>query len=530
MSKEQSIHYLTSLLKLFAVLATLTSCHSGARTVGEPASAANLSPAPLVAVRGEDTSGILVDIAGGEVLLRGVNVNSHGEYWQYLANRAPVFDFNNADMDVLAAQGFNFVRLIVTWSTVEPEPGVYDDAYLVKVDTTIRGLWSRGIYTLIDLHQDAWGPTLAAREGENCATGSVPANGWDGAPGWATLTAAATPRCAPAPDGEPNREGSPAVREAWIAFLNNAVGPGDVGLQDRYAAMLEHLAYTLGGLDGVMGYDIVNEPNAFQSDAEYRGLENLYRIATSGLRKGEARAGIAPRIIVFEPSGIWAHLPEGGTVEKFSDDPQLAYGPHIYQGSISSQPLNDDVISRIRTEAAGYGGVPVIIGEWGADLTTDSESTYEYFRKMIEYQDEEHWGAALWQYQTACGDPHVVKTPPEDIVGWGLRKLDCMTNEQLADWNHELLSVISRPALHVAPGTIAAFHWNPGARELVISGNRAADGNELVLFVPGPHRDLQYSSTGLGAAIVTAIYGGRRITAAAEGGSWSIKVAPKILK
>jgi len=50
--------------------------------------------------------------------------------------------------------GFNFVRLGVMWEAVETAPGVYNDTYLTEVDTLITKLGKKGIYTLVDAHQD----------------------------------------------------------------------------------------------------------------------------------------------------------------------------------------------------------------------------------------------------------------------------------------------------------------------------------------------------------------------------------------
>ena len=65
--------------------------------------------------------------------------------------------------------------------------------------------------TLIDLHQDAWGATLAARPGEVCGPGTSPAFGWDGAPGWATRVPDTQRRCIP---NGAQRELAPAVVNA----------------------------------------------------------------------------------------------------------------------------------------------------------------------------------------------------------------------------------------------------------------------------------------------------------------------------
>jgi len=42
------------------------------------------------------------------------------------------------------------------WEAVERSEGVYDDAYLGKVEALINKLGEAGIYTLVDAHQDVW--------------------------------------------------------------------------------------------------------------------------------------------------------------------------------------------------------------------------------------------------------------------------------------------------------------------------------------------------------------------------------------
>jgi hypothetical protein len=41
------------------------------------------------------------------------------------------------------------------WEAVETAPGVYNEAYLKEVDELVTKLGKKGIYTLIDSHQDA---------------------------------------------------------------------------------------------------------------------------------------------------------------------------------------------------------------------------------------------------------------------------------------------------------------------------------------------------------------------------------------
>ena len=94
----------------------------------------------------------IVDTAGRDVLLRGANVNSLGEYWQGVPALAPTVRVTDADWASMAAHGFSVVRLLVSWSRIEPERGVIDRRYLDRVDEHVRAADEHGIYTVIDMH------------------------------------------------------------------------------------------------------------------------------------------------------------------------------------------------------------------------------------------------------------------------------------------------------------------------------------------------------------------------------------------
>lgn len=244
-------------LILIATL-TLAACSSSEQTP-------NVVTGPLSALHAEldvDNGGRIVDAEGREVMLSGANINSLGEYWQFDPDMAPVFPFGEEDADRMASIGWNAVRLLITWSRVEPSPGEYDEAYLDEVETAVRLLESREIYTIIDLHQDAWDISLAAREDEDCGQEASPAIGWDGAPAWAALDKGA-PRCVPSNPLINTREFSPAVLQAFLSFWEDAEGPGGVGIQTRFHAMLSHVAARFAKFDSVLGYDPMNEPNAW---------------------------------------------------------------------------------------------------------------------------------------------------------------------------------------------------------------------------------------------------------------------------
>lgn len=104
---------------------------------------------------------IFVDANGRQVIFHGVNVvykvdpyiPSDGEFDSQNS-------LNDEDIANLKKWGMNFVRLGVMWEAVERSQGVYDDAYLDKVEVLINKLGEAGIYTLVDAHQDVFARTM----------------------------------------------------------------------------------------------------------------------------------------------------------------------------------------------------------------------------------------------------------------------------------------------------------------------------------------------------------------------------------
>ena len=119
--------------------------------------------------------------------------------------------FGDDDAAFLAAEGYNTVRVGVIYKAVEPSPGVYDDAYLARIASTVDTLGRHGIVSMLDFHQDLYNETF---QGE----------GW---PDWAVQD-----------DGLPHEPKSgfpanylvmPALQRAFDHFWNNDPGPGGVG-------------------------------------------------------------------------------------------------------------------------------------------------------------------------------------------------------------------------------------------------------------------------------------------------------------
>jgi endoglycosylceramidase len=502
---------------LALALCALAACSDAP---GTPSAGALRLPA-LHAEPDAVAGGRIVDAEGREVLLRGVNVNALAEYW---ASRdfPTVFPFTEEDAELIAGIGWNAVRLLLSWSRVEPAPGEYDEAYLDQAAAAVATLAARGVYTIVDLHQDAWGATLAARPDEACPAGQEPAFGWDGAPAWATLDGGA-PRCTIAG----LRETSPAVVAAWNAFWADAPGPGGVGIRTRYVRMLGHVAGRFAREDAVAGYDLMNEPNAF-TPAALAALADLHGDALAEIRAAERAAGGFAHLVVFEPSALWSAVGRGAPPD-FARDRDVVYGPHIYTGGFTGGPITREAFEVAREEAEIFGGAPVLSGEWGADPGRAGDLGDPYFLRHQELQDELRFGATLWTWRESCGDPHKAGDFRSGRIPevWGEFEVDCRTND-VTGLRTPLVEQLRRGWVRAAPGRLVALRWMHATGALEASGEDAPADGELLAFYPAARLGAPQLATGglTGVRTLAAPGGNLYVVARAEGGPWSLAARP----
>ena len=462
--------------------------------------------------------GRIVDTKGREVILRGVNVNSLGQYWQG-TSKPPTLPLEKKDPARIAAIGWNLVRLIVSWSRVEPRPGVINTAYLDRVARWTGLMEEEGIYVMLDFHQDAWGPTLAAPDGQVCTPPAQPAFGWDGAPGWATLDDG-QPRCFTS-----NREINPAVRAAWTNFFDDKPASDGVGIQTHYVRMLKRVAKRFAKDPGVAGIDIMNEPNAF-GPVQTEQLGRFYGRSLKSIRAGEKAGGGFRHLVFFEPGVLWSLLGSGAP-GPFNFDSNVDYSPHLYGGSIGATgPPSRESFENARAEAAGFGGAPVLTGEWGGDPLRADGTGEDYFSQHLDLQDEFRIGSVLWTWKQSCGDPHAATHDPDTappLPPWSVYRMDCEGNSnRIAGQYGKLVRSLRRAYVRRAPGRLASMSFDPDTGRLRASGKgaRRTDG-PLEVYLPLTRARLTLK--GLNRVHAKKVGPGMVVWLAPKGGPWELR-------
>ncbi|MDJ0789433.1 MAG: cellulase family glycosylhydrolase [Myxococcota bacterium] len=327
------------------------------------------------------------DADGRALILHGLNFSSSSKWPPYQPWQEP------ADLERMSRDwGMNFARFLVSWIAIEPVPGVYDEAYLDTVEVWLDRFAAEGVFVVIDMHQDVYGPV--ASDGR--------AIGGNGHPAWSFLT-----------DDEPfTRETpwflnyfTPAVTRGFDNFWNYDEHPE---LQDHYAGVLARLAQRFADHPAVLGYDIMNEPwagiDAFAGHERFdTGVYKDFLDRMIAAIRVEDDAGW----IFFEPrafgpnDGFPSYIPP--LADPRAGAPRLAYFPHYYSVSVDVggvyRPGVDESLPRWaverRAEAERYDA-PLLLGEFGTGL--ESVGYEAYLKDVLRMADGLTSGWAFWEY------------------------------------------------------------------------------------------------------------------------------------
>jgi endoglycosylceramidase len=474
----------------------------------------------------------ILDSAGREVLLKGVNADGLVDYFRpdlvapypsspaaYAGGACPADDPSVEGVDIcqydfsqLAPLGYDVIRLNISWSLLEPTPGTIDKTYLARIAQVVSWAKRAGVYVVIDMHQDAWSKYVYTAPGESCVAPLEAIRGFDGAPSWAS--AHLTPACALGGV----RELDPAVQEAFQKLYDDAKAPDGIGLQEHYAEAMLVLARRFSEEPTVAGYEIINEPSpGFNPLPDATELFPFYGKVVNHV---VANVPGFRRLFFIEPNVERDVTDQSAIVtpwSTYSSYPNVVYAPHIYTGVFT---LDQRVAStRFFPSDGGYKsaisdakalGLALWVGEFGNNPADDGT----ILRTSYELQDLYGLGGALWLWKENANDvnravfwgvygpPFPPGTPEPSRITYTSRAFPLYTAGDLRSFTYDPASAsfdlqAQSPPVPVGVRNLATVIFLPRAvsASVGVTGARLrtalrGDGSRIVYAWPigGPYR------------------------------------------
>lgn len=385
------------------------------------------------------------DDQGRALIFHGVNDDNCAKY-----HHLPCADREMIEKE--AAAGFNFVRYLTSWLSIEPEQGSYDDAYLDAMEERFDWYHDNGIRVMIDMHVDLYGPAV----------------GGNGHPAWATISD---------PDDQlPFDTG----QMWWMNYLSGAVSTAyrnfwdyegeHAWIQQRYIALWQKMAIRFRDHPAVFAYDIINEPYndlSFSSDFEVEWLHPFYQRVIDAIREVDADSYIMyqPRILGTD-WGFGSYLPP--LTDPRDGQPRLVYAPHLYP-FFSHEGSYDDVgiarrldirvmynWSKVRTEELDNHQAPLLIGEFGM---TGKPFSREMINFSLEIADAMGAGWTWWD-NSRCKPEHALRA-------W------CLFDSNLKETPK--LNLLARPYPRAIAGEPLSFGFDPDNKHFHVAFKTRTD-------------------------------------------------------
>ena len=443
----------------------------------------------------------LVDELGRERIFNGINLCDKSVY-----NPDEKQGYDEAELDTLLRRfrdaGLNLIRLGFTWAKLEPEQGVYNEAYIDNIAMLLDKCEQYGIYVYLDMHQDVYAAAI----------------GSDGAPDWAVLTDGHEIKPAKFVWAEPYFWGK-ACHAAFDNFWKNTPVNGK-GLQDSYAELWQHLAERLGKKPAVIGFDMMNEPfpgsdggkvfkaivkgavkavlfdkeikrgklirDLFSKDRIPKVLNQItgsvVRRATSGadelIRKFDTGSysqfldktatainEVNDEKIYFLENSYYSNLGIPYSTPEIKVNGERAknqlFAPHAYDFMVDTPLYKYASNDRVGTIFAEHKrsqerlGVPVIVGEWGGSGGSDNSDWLPHISFLLDLFDKNKWSNTYWAYYDGFLD-----TP--------------------------LMSVFSRPYPRAVAGNINAYTYDLNERIFYLDFDQPKEMAKVPTLIAAP--------------------------------------------
>ncbi|HSP64814.1 MAG TPA: cellulase family glycosylhydrolase, partial [Candidatus Deferrimicrobium sp.] len=372
----------------------------------------------------------IVDQSGRTVLLHGFNTST---LLEPTVQHSPL---DESDATMMERDGFDVVRLAVSWGRLEPQRGQWDRTYLDSVAATVQLLNSHHLYVVIDMHFLDW----------SSAFGGSGAPGWAAVPGFPDLHWDAL--------GDWQRHLSPAVNAANTYFW---LSPD---WQSDYMQTWQLVAQRFRGDSGVAGYDLYNEPHAIPLPPIRFERDFMWPLYA---RTIDAIGATDPNHLFIVEGQLFGDF---GTTVVPLQAPNLVYSPHEYTGSLvpplfdgNAQAL-DDHVTKVGDEASRVPAA-LWVGEWGMSATQSKVTTW--IDDALSAFDAAGAGWAWWQWR-------------EDSP-WGIR-------DSAGHTNTSVLAHLARPYLAATPPGVRALNAGGVTGVLTVDVDATTAGGEVDIAWP----------------------------------------------
>jgi endoglycosylceramidase len=469
------------------VALSLVACSGVPRTARAAAKpAADRATSALIGHDGQ----FLTDSEGQVVTLHGLDMA-----YKLAPYEPAAIGFGAVAAQSLGSNGFDLVRLGVFYSAVEPRPGVFSQAYMKSIAGTVAALAHDGIYTILDFHQDQLNLGF---DGDGFPSWSVDTNGLP-------LTKYKFPL---------GYVLSQSLNAAFNNIWADAPGPGNVGLQERYASAWRYVAAQFAGDPWVLGYDLINEP--WQAHATDAALAAFYAKVIAAVR------AVDPNHLVFyepwllfqfgQPTSLPA-LDERGLAMSFHDYCAEQAPSHPTQCAALEQVPIENALAR--SAATGDG---LVMSEFGA--TADLAD----LRNVVALGDAARLSWAEWAY-CGCGDP--TSTAPGRAEGLVVNPSLPATG---ANVNLAKLAVLAEPYPRLISGTPTSYSFTPATRTFDLTYKTTGPGGKVfpagscsAVLVPALQYPAGYTVTATGAR-VTSLPGAGVLTLTSSGPATTVTI------
>lgn len=310
------------------------------------------------------------------VFLRGVDAGGRSKFAPYVPfDYAPgQYDAALASyMDRAASWGIDAMRVPFTWAALEPTQGQRDDDWLSRYQALLDAAWARGIWTVVDFHQDIYAEAFCG----------------DGFPAWTIANPPATPYTCPNPSWQFEYFQDPNVKAAFDAFWASGSA-----VQGEYLAAWDAVIARFAGEAGVLGFEPINEPasgSAGETTFEATTLTDFFSSVVPHVR------ALAPSSLVFvDAPGVDSAGP--GTAMTRPEGDGIVFAPHFYPIT----DANPSVVLPGIQYWAGVGAawnVPVFLGEFG--VSHDVDGAFDFMTAHFAALDELGMSGTEWEYSVS---------------------------------------------------------------------------------------------------------------------------------